>query len=51
MGRAGPQDLLVHEANFPKDLEFSSITYRRQRKLSKAELEYSEQFLKHTYTL
>lgn len=43
-------DLLVHKANFPNDLGFSSITNRRQRKFSKAELTYFEQFFKYTCT-
>ena len=46
-----PQDPLAHGANIPPDPRFSSITYRGQRKPSKAEPEYSEQFFKHTYTL
>lgn len=44
-------DLLVHKANFPDDLGFSSLTNRGQRKISKAELEYFQQFLKQIHTL
>lgn len=44
-------DLLVHKANFPDDLGFSSLINRGQRKISKAELEYFQQFLKQIHTL
>lgn len=40
-------DLVVHRANFPDDLGFSSLTNREQRNFPKAELEYLQQFFKH----